>query len=206
MLSIVLFEIYGPKGSPNPSNYELQYLQVTQENPVMGSAKASVTLFEFGDFQCPYCDQWFKTVEPQIVQNLVDPGTVKMVWRDFDYYGPDSTLASQAAYAAGAQGKFWQFYDLLYSKQGSPNSGWASKTNLESFAQSLNLNMTEFNQDFNSTMYTNLINTNYQDGQKLGVTGTPTFFLVGPTGQIVSLVGAQPYSSFVQTVDSLTSE
>jgi protein-disulfide isomerase len=130
---------------------------------------------------------------------------VKLVWRDFDYYGPDSTLASQAAYAAGEQGKFWQFYDLLYSNQKSPNSGWASSSNLEKFAQSLNLNMVEFNQWFNSTKYSSLIQSNYSAGQSLGVSGTPTFFVVGPTGKIVQITGAQPYSVFASAVSSVSS-
>ncbi len=171
--------------------------------PVMGESTAAVTIVEFGDFQCPSCDQWFRSVEPQIVQSLIQSGKAKLEWRDFDYYGPDSTMASEAAYAAGEQGKFWQMYDLLYSSQQAPNNGWASKDNLEKFAQQLGLNMTEFNTDFASGKYVSLINANYQLGTSLGVNGTPTFFVIGPNGKSITIVGGQPYSTFQTAVDSL---
>jgi len=177
-------------------------LSITSVTPVRGAANAPVTIFEFGDFQCIYCHQWFLNTEPQIVQNLVNTGKVKLVWKDFDYYGPDSTSASEAAYSAGEQGKFWQFYDYLYSHQGTPNGGWASRANLVSFAQSLGLNMTQFNLSFNSGKYDSLIKNNFADGQKLGTNGTPTFVVLGPNGKTVQLVGAQPYSAFEMAVNS----
>jgi protein-disulfide isomerase len=173
--------------------------------PTLGSATATVTIVEFGDFQCPSCDQWFRTQEPQVVQNLIQSGKAKLEWRDFDYYGPDSTFASQAAYAAGEQGKFWQMYDMLYSNQQSPNNGWASRDNMEKFAQQLGLNMTQFNADFAGGKYLPLINANYQLGTSLGVTGTPTFFVVGANGKSITIVGGQPYSVFENAVNSLIS-
>lgn len=187
------------------SNPQLAYLTITSSTPVSGSKQAPVTIFEFGDFQCTFCDQWFKTQEPLVVSNLVNTSQAKLAWKDFDYYGPDSTYASQAAYAAMEQGKFWQFHDLLYANQGAPNSGWASQANLEKFAQQLGLNMTAFDQSFNSGKYTSLIKGNFADGQQLGVNGTPTFFVVGPTGKVVQIVGAQPYSVFQQAVSSVSS-
>jgi protein-disulfide isomerase len=169
----------------------------------LGSKNAPVTIFEFGDFQCPNCGNWFKTQEQQVVQNLINTGKASLVWRDFDYYGPDSTRASEAAYAAGEQGKFWEFHDLLYANQGNPNDGWASQSNLQKFAQSLGLNMTEFNQSLSCGKYLSLINSNYNSGQQLGVSGTPTFFLVGPHGKVAMIVGTQPYSVFETQVNGL---
>ncbi len=182
---------------------QLTYLKVGPSTQVLGSKDAPVTIFEFGEFQCPSCGQWFRTQEPQIVQKLVNTGQAKLVWKDFDYYGPDSTSASQAGYAAGEQGKFWQFHDLLYANQGDPNSGWASRANLERFAQGLGLNMTKFDQSFNSGKYDSLIKNNYSDGQQLGVNGTPIFFIVGPTGKVVQLAGPQPLSAFESAVNSV---
>jgi len=187
-------------GAPDP---RLAYLAILPGYAVLGPRNATVTIFEFGDFQCPTCDNWFKTQEPQVLQNLVDTGKANFVWRDFEYYGIDSTNASQAAYAAGEQGKFWQFYDLLYTNQGGINSGWANKANLVGFAQSLGLNMTQFASSFNSGKYLNMVTTNFNDGKKLGITGTPTFFVVGPHGKVVEIVGSQPYSVFQDTVNSM---
>jgi protein-disulfide isomerase len=160
---------------------------------------------EFGDYQCPTCDAWYKSQEAVLIQNLVDTGKAKLVWRDFDFYGPDSVSASEAAYAAGDQGKFWQFHDLLFQSQQTPNSGWASRQNMETFAQQLGLNMTEFNQSFNSGKYDSLINANHALGVQAGVTETPTFFLIGPNGKIITIAGGQPESVFEQAIASLTS-
>jgi len=180
-------------------------LQIGPSNPVRGSGNAPATIYEFGDFQCPSCDVWFRNTEPQIVQNLIDTNQAKLVWKDFIIYGPDSNLASKAAYAAGEQGKFWQFYDALYSKQKAPDSGWASSANLEAFAQNVGLNMAQFDQSFKSDKYTALISSNFDQGRQLGVQGTPTFIVVGPTGKMVTIAGPQPFSVFQQTVNSVSS-
>jgi len=173
--------------------------------PTRGSPNASVTIVEFGDFQCPTCDGWFKTQEAAVIQNIVDAGKAKLVWRDFDFYGPDSISASEAAYSAGDQGMFWQFHDLLFQRQQTPNSGWASRQNLVKFAQQLGLNMTKFNQDFNSGKYDPLINSNHALGVQAGVSETPTFYLVGPSGNIVTIAGPQPEPVFAQAVTQLKS-
>jgi protein-disulfide isomerase len=197
------FALSGSSGTSGNLSSPSGPLSIASVTPVRGAATAPVTIFEFGDFQCIYCHQWFLNTEPQILQNLVNAGRVKLVWKDFDYYGPDSKSASIAAYSAGEQGKFWEFYDYLYSHQGVANSGWASKANLVSFAQALGLNMTQFTQSFNSGKYDSLINSNFADGQKLGASGTPTFVVLGPNGKTVQLVGAQPYSAFESAVNSV---
>ncbi len=187
--------------SANLSSYARD---LTSSSPaVLGSSNAPVTIVEFGDFQCPSCGAWFRTQEQEIIQNLIQIGRAKLVWRDFDYYGPDSTLASEAAYAAGEQGKFWQYHDLLYSNQQAPNSGWASKDNLLRFAQQLGLDTTMFRADLDSGKYQALINSNFDLGQKLGVNGTPTFFVVGSNGNVITIVGPQPFSVFETAVNQV---
>jgi protein-disulfide isomerase len=173
--------------------------------PTLGSTNASVTIVEFGDYQCPTCGEWYRSQESLLIQNLVDTGRVKLVWRDFDYFGPDSVTASVAAYAAGDQGKFWQFHDLLFQSQQSPNSGWASKQNVRVFAEQLGLNMTAFDQSFNSGRFDSLVNSNHELGVQAGVSQTPTFFLIGQNGKIVTIAGDQPVSVFEQAVASLAS-
>jgi len=191
------------EASPSTTSLPSINLTISPLNPVLGSKGATVTIFEFGDFQCPSCGYWFKTQEKQVVKNLIDTGKAKFVWIDFDFYGPDSTSASEAAYAAGEQGKFWEFHDLLYSNQGSANEGWASRENLLGFAQQLGLNMTKFSQDFNSDKYRQFIKSNFDLGGKLGVEGTPTFFVVGPNGKSIKIVGSQPHEVFERAANSL---
>ena len=173
--------------------------------PTLGSPNASVTIVEFGDYQCPTCGEWYRSQETLLIQNLVNTGRVKLVWRDFDYFGPDSVTASVAAYAAGEQGKFWQFHDLLFQSQQSPNSGWANKQNVRLLAQQLGLNMTAFDQSVNSGRFDSLVNSNHELGVQAGVSETPTFFLIGPNGKMVTIAGDQPVSVFEQAVASLTS-
>ena len=172
--------------------------------PALGSSKAKVTMVEFGDYQCPTCGAWFSTQEASLVQNLVNTGKAKLVWRDFDFYGLDSVSASEAAYAAGEQGKFWQFHDLLFQNQQIPNGGWASRQNLVKLATQLGLNMTQFNSDFNSGKYDSLISANHALGVQAGVTETPTFFLIGSNGKMITIAGGQPESVFEQAVAQLT--
>ncbi|HEV2138820.1 MAG TPA: DsbA family protein [Nitrososphaerales archaeon] len=200
---VVIVGTYLATQAPGGSNSRVLPLSISPQNPVMGSKSASFTIYEFGDFQCPTCDYWFKTQEPSVVQNLVDPGKAKLVWRDFIIYDSDSRLAASAAYAAGEQGKFWQFHDLLYSNQGQVNSGWVTQQLMLSYAGQLGLNLTEFTQSMNSGQYNSLIDSNFQSGLAAGVQGTPTFFVVGPTGQYVMISGAQPESVFQQAITSL---
>ena len=190
---------------PASSSFDLAYSLLSGSPPTLGSPNASVTIVEFGDYQCPTCGAWYHSQEALLIQNLVDSGKAKLVWRDFDYFGPDSVSASEAAYAAGEQGKFWQLHDLLFQSQQTPNNGWASRQNMETFAQQLRLNMTQFNQSFNSGKYNSLINANHSLGVQAGVTETPTFFLIGPNGRMITIAGGQPESVFEQAVASLTS-
>jgi len=191
--------------SSTPSSANLAAVLLADNPPTLGSPNASVTIVEFGDYQCPTCGEWYNMQEASVIQNLVNTGKAKLVWRDFDYYGPDSISASEAAYAAGEQGKFWQFHDLLFQNQQTPNGGWASRQNLDKLARQLGMNMTQFDQAFNSGNYDSLIKSNHDLGVQAQITGTPTFFLIGPRGNMVTIAGGQPESVFEQAVTQLTS-
>ncbi len=185
------------------ANQASNLLKISSTDPVLGKTSAPVTIVEFGDFQCPTCGSWYSSQGNLIVQNLVLTGQAKLVWKDFDYYGPDSTLASKAARAAGEQGRFWDYYGALLSRQGDPNSGWASRPNLLLLAENLGLNVTRFEESFNSAKYDSVISDSFNLGKQLGVQSTPTFFVLGPTGKSVMIVGDQPYSVFQQAINSV---
>ncbi|MDA4128914.1 MAG: DsbA family protein [Thaumarchaeota archaeon] len=204
VIIITFFALSSGGNNGSGADSRLAYLKVLPAYPVLGRVNASVTIFQFGDFQCPTCDYWFKTQENQVVQNLVDTGKAKLVWRDFVIYGADSVSAAEAAYSAGEQGKFWEYHDLLYSNQKASYSGWASPNNLVKFAQGLGLNMAQFNQSFYGGKFASLVNSNIADAKSVGVSGTPTFFVVGQNGKIVVIEGAQPYSVFQQAVNSVS--
>jgi protein-disulfide isomerase len=99
---------------------------IPQKGSVVGRPDAPVTLVEFADIQCPYCAQWSQQAFPEIVQDYVRVGKVRLVFNGLSFIGPDSEQALRFAFAAGEQGKLWNTVHLLYANQGSENSGWVT--------------------------------------------------------------------------------
>ena len=164
--------------------------------PVMGNKDAKVKIVEFADFQCPFCEQWFKTVEPTLISDYVKSGKVAFYWRDYAFLGQESTWAAEAARCANDQGKFWDFHNYLYEHQGQENSGTFNKDKLEGFAADMGLDTASFNSCLESDKYAKAVSADQADGQKAGVSGTPTVFVNGQ-----SIVGAQPVTAFKTIID-----
>lgn len=164
--------------------------------PALGDKNAKVTVIEFADFQCPYCEQFYSQVEKQLKQDYVDTGKVQFYFRNFAFLGQESTWAGEAAYCANEQDAFWKFHDYLYSHQGQENTGAFSKDNLKKFAADLGLNTNQFNNCLDTDKYQAQLNKDTAAGRTAGVSGTPTVFI---NGQM--LVGAQPYTSYKTVID-----
>ncbi len=170
------------------------------DDPVKGDKNAKVTLVEFSDFQCPFCERFYSEAYKSIVKDYVDTGKVKIVFRDYPLsFHPNAQISAEAAECADEQGKFWEFHDLLFTKQ----NDWANLTNDQAkgkfgeYAGTVGLNVSNFNSCVNSGKYTEEVKKDEADGNKYGVTGTPTIFING-----MKLVGAQPYSEFKQVIDN----
>jgi protein-disulfide isomerase len=140
-------------------------------------------------------------VEPKLFEEYVREGTLRIVWRDFPYQGQESVDAALAARAAQAQGEFWEYHDLLYDNQSSGNSGGYSEDNLISLAEEAGLDMRRFEQDLRSARYEEAVQADFQEGQGLGINGTPTFFI---NDQV--LVGLQPLEVFEQAIEDARRE
>lgn len=170
----------------------------TGDFPVKGNKNAKVTIVEFADFRCPFCEQFFTQTEPQIFKDYVDTGKVKFAFRQFPFLGPASNVAADAASCANDQGKFWEYHDWLYQNQPdeSDTSMYVTDT-LTNAAVTLGMNGDTFRSCLDGKKDDAKTNADMADGQKLGVNGTPTFFING-----TPLVGAQPYSAFQQIIDS----
>ena len=181
----------------NNSNSNVGLDMVTSNaSPVLGSSNAPITMIEFGDYQCFYCNNFFHNTEPEIVKNYIDTGKVKMYFKDFTIIGQDSVYAADAAHCAEEQGKFWQYHDLLYTNWSGENTGWASAAHLTDFAKQVGLNQNQFGQCMNESKYIPIIRNSVSDANNLGLTGTPDFFIMGPDSSVTKVVGAQPYSVF----------
>lgn len=179
-------------------------ISTTMGSAIVGSPSAPITIVEFGDYQCHQCYNWFHNTKPSIFQNYVDTGKVNLVFVDLAFLGRDSPKAAQASYCAEDQGKYWEYHNQLYNSQESKiDNGWANSERLKSFAFSLGLDSELFDSCLDSGKYIKRVQSNIAEAKKLGVSGTPTFFIVGPNGQQEKLVGAQPYSVFTQVLDSM---
>ena len=172
-------------------------------SPLQGNPDASITIVEFGDYQCSQCYIWYQNTKPAITSNYVDTGKVNFVFIDLAFLGNDSTKAAQASYCAEDQQMYWQYHDLLYSSQKSKiDGGWADTEELKNFAVDLGLDMDLFESCLDSEKYSKRVEYNVQQAHKNGITGTPGFFIVTSNTQH-QINGAQPFSVFKQILDSV---
>ena len=170
----------------------------------LGSESASVTIVEFGDYQCEACYHWFHNTRDTLIDNYIETGKAKLVFVDLPFLGRDSPKAAQASYCAEDQGKYWEYHTILYTFQdGPPDSGWADRDRLNSFAFSLDMNMDEFNDCMDSSKYQKRVKANYNEAVKHGVQQTPTFIIISQDGTTEKFAGAQPYSVFAATIEPM---
>ena len=171
-------------------------------SPYLGDENAPITLVEFGDYQCFFCNRFFHETEKSILSNYVETGKVKLIFKDFTIIGPDSINAAHAAHCADDQGKFWEFHDMLYNNWAGENNGWASSENLYRFAENVGLKTSIFEQCMNEKIHQSLMVASNEDARTLGLTGTPAFFVIGSDNQITKISGAQPYEVFERIFES----
>ena len=171
-------------------------------SPYLGDPSAPITLVEFGDYQCFFCNKYFHNTEPDLLSNYVETGKVKIIFKDYTIIGPDSITAAHAAHCANDQGKFWLYHDVLYNNWTGENNGWASSENLLRFAQNIELDIDEFSQCMLSEIHKPIIAASNNDARTIGLTGTPGFFVIGDNNQVTKIQGAQPYEVFERIFDS----
>jgi len=192
----VLSEAQNPtSGTPDiPSVAQTSF--VLRDANRVGDKNAPVTIVEFSDFQCPFCGRHFQNVEPVLFEEYVDTGKVTFVYKHSAFLGLESVWAAQASECAADQGKFWDYHDLLFTRQAGENQGAFTKDKLLSFAEELNLDMTQFEPCLINDQTLDRVQADTQEGQQAGVRGTPTFFINGQP-----LVGAQPYEEFRAAIE-----
>ena len=210
--SIVIIVVFlGFDGISNESELVIEPVPTIQESgppkitmntflangsPILGDSDAPVTLVEFGDYQCHFCNIFFHSTEDNILKNYVETGKVRMIFKDYNIIGPDSVNASNGAHCANDQGLFWEYHDILYSNWTGENNGWASSKNLEKFAQEIGLDMETWSDCMTNGIHSKTILASNDDAKDLGITGTPAFFVIGPDGKTTRIAGAQPFEVF----------
>ena len=172
-------------------------------SPVLGDPGAPVTIVEFGDYQCHQCYNWFHNSKPAIGEKYIETGRASLVFVDMAFLGRDSPVAAQASYCAEDQGMYWEYHGMLYGMQEPKiDGGWAAAERLKAFAFALGLDQEEFDSCLDSSKHERRVMSNVAEARKAGVTGTPTFVIVGPGGE-QKIVGAQPYPVFERAIESV---
>jgi protein-disulfide isomerase len=180
---IVLVAIFGgiffvSKNKANAPNGSNGQVTVQPSNHTKGEGKKSVTLVEYGDFQCPACGAYYPIVE-QVVEKYKSDITFQFRNFPISNIHPNAMAAHRAAEAAGMQGKYWEMYGLLYQNQSSWQNAGSPATIFQGYASSLGLNIDKYRQDVAGSATNAVIQADIKAGTKLGVTGTPTFFIDG---------------------------
>jgi len=179
---------------------------VLGDDPIKGNADAPITIVEFSDFQCPFCARFFEQTLPLLEENYINTGKVNLAYQDLPLANihPNARLTHIAAECADEQEKFWKYHDMLFENQGqwSSLSANALDSQLKQYAVMLGLDSTSFESCLVSPEIANEVDEDILQGTQYGATGTPTFFIGNQETGYVKLVGAHPYATFQNIIDS----
>ena len=175
------------------------------DDPVKGDRNARLVLVEFSDYQCPFCERYFRETLPEIEKDYIKTGKLKYVFRDIPIEAAhkDAFKAAEAAGCAFDQGKFWEMHDRLFANQTA-----LGLSDLAQHAQAIGLDVPKFQQCLDRGEYTTEVRKDMADGQKAGMTLTPTFYLglTEPNSSKVKVLtvitGAKLYGTFKEAIDS----
>jgi len=163
----------------------------------MGEVDAPVVIIEYADFTCKYCGVFAETTLPALIEEYVEPGHVRIEWRDTPILSEDSITTAIAGRAAAQQDLFWEFYEVMYAHTYS-ESGDYSRAALLSLAERIDgLDIETFTADLDDPTLSTAVHTEGSESRGLGVSSTPTFVV----GDRV-LQGAQPIEVFRDTIES----
>jgi len=143
----------------------------------LGRADAPVTIYEYSDFQCPFCARTAAEVVPRLDTDYLATGKAKLIFKNFAFLGQESRWAAEAAACAGDQEKFWEYHNKLFEEQNGENKGTFEVENLKRFAAEIGLNQGDFNTCFDEGKYTGQIADETSEAERRGVNSTPTFFV-----------------------------
>jgi protein-disulfide isomerase len=160
--------------------------------PSLGPETAPVTIVEYADFGCPACWLWHKLdILNQLRAKYGDQ--IRFVWRDFPVITLLSPKAAEAGQCAHEQGKFWEFHDLVYERDGAIEAG-----DLTTYAAEIGLNMDHFTECVTSRRYRDRVNAQQHEGFERDLRGAPAFFV---NDQCV--IGPQSLATFADLIDPI---
>lgn len=149
----------------------LQKTDISKDDWILGTPDAPATILEYGDFECPYCGMAHPVLQALIADN---PDLIRLVYRHFPITNihPHALMAAEAAEAAGAQGKFWEMHDLLFTHQDR-----LDYEDLLEYAEAIGLDISRFDREMRANHYREEVKRDFRRGIQDGVNGTPTLFI-----------------------------
>lgn len=172
-------------------------LEIPSTAPVFGDESAPVTIVEYADFKCPYCQVYYNQVEKRLFDEYVKTGKAKYIYANFAFLGDESKQAGNASKCAQEQGKFWEYHELLFESQAGEDRADLSESKLVSLGRMAGVEISKFTSCVKEGRYLSVVEEETLAGRRSGVTGTPTVFING-----TMIVGAQDYTAFSSVVDS----
>lgn len=163
-----------------------------------GQDSAPVTIVEYSEFLCPFCARAALNTLPEVEEEYVAAGKVRLEFKHFIVHGEAAVLAAGAAECASEQDAFWEYHDMLFLNQGSVDF---SVENLRQFAEELGLDLDSFNTCLVSERYMDELAADLDEARRHGVSGTPSFLI---NGKLV--VGYQPFEEFRVHIEEAVSE
>ncbi|MEO3972594.1 DsbA family protein [Streptomyces sp. CAU 1734] len=162
----------------------------------MGRADAPVVMIEYADFQCGYCGKFARDTEPELIEKYVDEGVLRIEWRNLPIFGEESENAARGAWAAGQQGRFWQFHTAAYA-EGAKEKGF-SEDRVKELAKEAGVpDLRRFAADARSAAARAAVKRDQDEGYGIGVSSTPSF-LINST----PIAGAQPLTAFTDAIET----
>jgi protein-disulfide isomerase len=182
---------------------------IPQNGNVLGKPSAPVTVTEFGDLVCPVCQAFALSTEPQLINDDVRAGRVKLVFRGLETASatanPGEYVASQvAARAAGLQKREWYYVLLWYHEQGSEDTPYVTDSYMQGIAQQVpGLNLTSWEAARNDQSLANAVTADSHVASAAGFNDTPSLTITGPKGAAAPIIGDQPYSAVEAEIKSI---
>ena len=176
---------------------------IQDDDVVRGDPNAPITLLEYSDFTCGFCEKFFHETFPQLLSEYIETGKVRFVYRDFPRSpGGPALYSSQAARCAGQQQAYWPMHDRLF------NSGRRfNKEDLKEYAKELGLNSQKFAECLDTDQFVTDIFKDRMEGGSLGIRGTPAFVLfptkVPDNPNLILIPGAFPFEIFKEEIEKL---
>jgi protein-disulfide isomerase len=192
----------------NPETFLNKLLSPSTVNAsALGNERANITIVEFADYQCPFCAQFNKETKDSIVENFIDTGKAKFLYKDFivnDGSDKASTLAAAASYCAAEQGMYWEYHDELFKNSNGENTGWVTTDNLKQFANNVRVpDLMKFSDCVDTGKYNEIVSENDSFARNIGLQSTPSFIFYNGTTP-VAIQGAQPYEAFEQIITAIS--